>query len=85
APALAVRRRAFSALRDEKAMDILVGELSERFAEREGGYTRIVRLAKVRLGDAGEQASIEFVGDRDRPSKRAKRAAPSVETAEVAG
>ncbi|MEY3225503.1 MAG: ribosomal protein [Planctomycetota bacterium] len=85
APALALRRRAFSALRDEKAVDILFGELSERFAEREGGYTRIVRLAKVRLGDAGEQAIIEFVGDRDRPSKRAKRAAPSVETAEVAG
>jgi len=85
APALAMRRRAFSVLRDELAVDILFDELAARFAEREGGYTRIVRLAQVRLGDAGAQAIIEFVGERDRPSKRNKRSAPAVETVESAG
>ncbi|MFM7167909.1 MAG: bL17 family ribosomal protein [Planctomycetaceae bacterium] len=85
APALAMRRRAFSVLRDEVAVDILFDELAKRFADREGGYTRIVRLAAVRLGDAGEQAIIEFVGERDRVSKGTKRSAPAVESAEASG
>lgn len=72
APALSYRRRLFAALRDNDAVDILFNELAERFADRTGGYTRVVRLATVRLGDAGEQAIIEFVGERDRikPKKR---------------
>jgi len=78
--ALALRRRAFSELRDSEAVDILFDELAERFADRDGGYTRIVRLAAVRLGDAGQQAIIEFVGVRDRVKSR-KRTAPLVETA----
>lgn len=77
APAVAARRRAFSMLRDVEAVDILFDELAERFEDRAGGYTRIVRLAKVRLGDAGQQALIEFVGERDRVRSK-KRAAPVV-------
>lgn len=80
APALALRRRAFSELRDELAVDILFDELARRFATRSGGYTRIVRLAAVRLGDAGERALIEFVGVNDRV-KAKKRTAPLVEGA----
>ncbi|APZ96209.1 bL17 family ribosomal protein [Fuerstiella marisgermanici] len=78
APAVALRRRAFSMLRDKDAVSILFDELAERFADRPGGYTRIVKLPNVRLGDAGAQALIEFVGERDRV-KSAKRAAPVVE------
>ena len=81
APALAMRRRAFAELRDALAVDILFDELAERFADRDGGYTRVIRLASVRLGDAGEQAIIEFVGDRDRVSS-GRRSAPAVEVAE---
>jgi len=77
APAVSLRRRAFSMLRDIEAVDVLFDELSERFADRPGGYTRIVRLAKVRLGDAGQRALIEFVGERDRVRSR-RRAAPVV-------
>ena len=77
-PAVALRRRAFSMLRDKEAVAILFDELAERFAERQGGYTRIVRLAEVRLGDAGAQALIEFVGERDRVKPK-KRSAPVVE------
>ncbi|QDT24078.1 50S ribosomal protein L17 [Gimesia chilikensis] len=98
APALSYRRRAFAELRDNEAVDILFNELAERFAERNGGYTRIVRLATVRLGDAGTQAIIEFVGERDRvkPTRRsetlgsaateeapADEEAPAEETAET--
>ena len=81
APALAMRRRAFAALRDNEAVDILFDELAERFEDRPGGYTRVVRLAEVRLGDAGQKALIEFVGERDRV--RAKRRAPVVEDDEL--
>ncbi len=83
APALTYRRRAFADLRDNEAVDILFNELSERFEERTGGYTRIVRLATVRLGDAGEQAIIEFVGERDRvkPVKRSTTLDSEAETA----
>ncbi|WP_417393622.1 bL17 family ribosomal protein [Gimesia sp.] len=83
APALTCRRRAFADLRDNEAVDILFNELSERFEERTGGYTRIVRLATVRLGDAGEQAIIEFVGERDRvkPTKRSATLDSDTETA----
>ena len=76
--ALALRRRAFSELRDDLAVDILFDDLAKRFAGRDGGYTRIVRLAAVRLGDAGQQALIEFCGERDRVKSR-KRSAPAVE------
>jgi large subunit ribosomal protein L17 len=77
APAVAVRRRVFSILRDSEAVDILFNELAKRFSERPGGYTRIVRLAQVRLGDGGTKALIEFVGERDR-ARRTRRAAPVV-------
>lgn len=76
APAVNYRRRAFAMLRDKKAVDILFSELADRFEDRTGGYTRIVRLAKPRLGDAGAQALIEFVGVRDRIT--ATRTAPVV-------
>lgn len=83
APALNYRRRAFADLRDNEAVDILFDEIAERFAERTGGYTRIVRLATVRLGDAGVQAIIEFVGERDRvkPTKRSASLDTSSEAA----
>lgn len=66
APAVVLRRRAFSILRDDQAVDILFSDLAERFADRNGGYTRIVKLATPRLGDAGKRALIEFVGENDR-------------------
>ncbi|MDF1745265.1 MAG: L17 family ribosomal protein [Gimesia sp.] len=80
APALSYRRRAFAELRDNEAVDILFDELAERFEERTGGYTRIVRLATVRLGDAGVQAIIEFVGERDRVKPKKRSASLDSET-----
>ena len=76
APAIAIRRRLFAMLRDKEAIDILFNELVSRFQDRPGGYTRVIRLATVRLGDAGRQALIEFVGERDRV--RVQRQAPAV-------
>jgi large subunit ribosomal protein L17 len=73
APVVAARRRALVLLGNKKAVSILFDEIAPRFAERNGGYTRILRLAKPRLGDAGARAILEFVGTRDRVHRRAPK------------
>lgn len=79
APVVAARRRALELLGDKQAVRILFEQVAPRFADRPGGYTRILRLAKPRLGDAGERAILEFVGVRDRKPQKAQ--APSFEAA----
>ncbi len=74
APGIEARRRAFAALRDIEAVEILFSDLVERFADRQGGYTRILKLAKFRIGDATRHAILEFVGQNDRVKRvRAKK------------
>ena len=76
APAVKARRKAFALLRDKLAVQILFSDLAERFETRDGGYTRVLRLAEFRLGDAGQKAVIEFVGVHDRVKQRRARPAP---------
>lgn len=83
APAVYARRRVLQLIGDKQAVRVLFEEVAERFQDRPGGYTRIVRLAKPRLGDAGERAILEFVGVRDRV--QAKAQAPSFESDEPQG
>ena len=75
-------------MRDKLAVQILFDELAKRFEARDGGYTRIVRIATRRLGDGGSQALIEFVGVHDRARQPRARpapiAAPAVEPAPAA-
>ena len=66
APTVAARRRALRLLGDKQAVRILFDDVAPRFADRPGGYTRILKLAKPRLGDAGARAILEFVGQNDR-------------------
>jgi large subunit ribosomal protein L17 len=84
APAVAARRRCLQLLGDKQAVDVLFREVAPRFVDRPGGYTRIVRLAKPRLGDGGVQAILEFVGVRDRVAQRAERPAFDDEPAAAA-
>jgi large subunit ribosomal protein L17 len=74
-PAVAARRRCLQLLGDKQAVRVLFEEVAPRFTERPGGYTRILRLAKPRLGDAGTRAILEFVGVRDRVVQRSVRPA----------
>lgn len=76
APAVKARRRVVQLLGDKQAARVLFERVAPRFADRPGGYTRIIKLATPRLGDAGPRAVLEFVG----PVTTAA-AAPRVETA----
>jgi large subunit ribosomal protein L17 len=80
APVVAARRRALRLLGSKNAVQILFDEIAPRFSDRPGGYTRVLRLAKPRLGDAGTRAILEFVGVHDRKRRKAARPAFESET-----
>ena len=82
--AVNLRRRAFAVLRDKEAVSILFDDIAPRFVDRTGGYTRIIQLANVRLGDAGTQAILEFVGENDRVKKKTTASKPVIEDDEPA-
>ncbi len=75
APVVAARRRTLRLLGSKDAVRILFDEIAPRFSDRPGGYTRVLRLAKPRLGDAGTRAILEFVGVHDRKRRKAARPA----------
>jgi len=77
APAITYRRRAYALLGDKEAVSILFDDVAPQFADRPGGYTRVLKLAGVRLGDAGAQAVIEFVGKNDRVKQAATAVKPA--------
>ena len=80
---LHARRRAHSYLRDDSAVSKLFGALAERYKERSGGYTRVVKVG-FRYGDNAPMAVIELV-DRDPDAKGAEDKARHALEAEVDG
>jgi large subunit ribosomal protein L17 len=71
---LHARRQAAAVLETPAAVKKLFDKLGTRFGQRNGGYTRVVRLG-WRKGDGAEQAIIELVGSElvKRAAERAKR------------
>ena len=64
---LHARRQAFSQLRDNNMVSKLFGDLATRYAERQGGYSRVLK-AGYRYGDAAAMAVLELV-DRDEDAR----------------
>jgi large subunit ribosomal protein L17 len=71
---LHARRQAAAFLRTKDAVKKLFDKLGTRFGQRNGGYTRIVKLGP-RQGDGAEQVMLELVGSElvKRAADRAKR------------
>lgn len=79
---LASRRLAFARTRNAEVVDKLFTTLAERYKNRVGGYTRIVKLSDTRRGDAARMAILELV---DHPVLDRKRKPKAADAAKAEG
>jgi large subunit ribosomal protein L17 len=72
---LHARRQAASYVREREVVGKLFGEMSERYKDRAGGYTRIVKSG-YRAGDNAPMSIIEFVRNAEAEKPKKKASAP---------
>lgn len=78
------RRRVMRVIRNKSVVHVLFTQIAEQMEQREGGYTRIVKIAP-RRGDSAPQAIIELVTEPVSPKKAVvKEAEAAVKVAEKA-
>ena len=70
--ALTARRLVMQDLQDREVVAKLFDTLAPRFAERPGGYTRLLRIG-FRKGDSAEVAQVELVGSEYDPKAKSER------------
>jgi len=77
------RRLVASRLGNEAMAKKLLEDVAKRFADRPGGYTRVVKLAKWRIGDGTQLARLELVvkKEKPKPDKKGKGAKAKKEAA----
>jgi large subunit ribosomal protein L17 len=77
---LHARRLAIARLHDKEMVRRLFSELGERYQDRAGGYTRVIKRPERRLGDGGKTAFIELLkpGEHKTPKKAAPAPAPRI-------
>jgi large subunit ribosomal protein L17 len=74
---LHARRQALSFLRSKDVVSKVFGEYAERFKDRPGGYTRIMKVGS-RAGDNARMAIIELLGEKE-PAEKEKTKKPAAE------
>lgn len=84
---LLARRRVIAALNDRRLVDEkqeftgqtvvqkLFAEIAPKFQNRTGGYTRIVKLADYRIGDAGSLVLLQLILEDAKPTGAARKSA----------
>jgi large subunit ribosomal protein L17 len=78
---LHARRQAAAFLQTPGATKKLFADLAPRFADRPGGYTRIIRVG-WRIGDGAELAILEFIGSELKKKEKKPRKEEAVEEPE---
>ena len=78
---LHARRQAAAFLMTPGATEKLFSDLAPRFADRPGGYTRIIRTG-WRIGDGAELAILEFIGSELKKKEKKPRRKEEVEAPE---
>jgi large subunit ribosomal protein L17 len=78
------RRLAFDRTRDADVVKKLFTALAERYKERKGGYTRVLKISDRRWGDSAEMAVLELVDHPELDRKKKAKAPASMEGAETA-
>jgi large subunit ribosomal protein L17 len=68
---LHARRQALAYVKDPAVVAKLFDTLAKRFSQRQGGYTRIIRLG-FRDGDGAQMAYLELIGSEFKPGKGEK-------------
>ena len=78
---LHARRQALSVVRDKTLVSKLFGELSERYRNRTGGYTRIIKVG-YRFGDNAPVSILEFIPEEKKKEKAKTKSKAKAKTAE---
>jgi large subunit ribosomal protein L17 len=84
---LTSRRRVISILQDRRLVDEdqeftgqtviqkLFTDIAPKFADRDGGYTRIIKLSDYRIGDGGSIVLLQLLTEESKPTGTARRSA----------